>query len=263
MLFVSMATYNTPRSLVDRAVKSVLGQTHRDLRLVLVNDGGPPLHGLVRDKRLVVVNLPENRGRYFADAVVTEAIADRPDALWSVHDSDDWSEPHRFERLLPHMKDGAVVSSYWRHRNGQKHMVQQPARVQIDRPKRGFAHLAHWCSGVYTSERVRRAGGIHPGFLVGFDTLFVRMLVMTGQVGVVDQPDYHWCRRQSGSLTTAPKTRFGSKLRVDTKKVLSRLDDLAWDAGTNRGEVIRSDVDPLLAEQVSYHALRLNNRLAA
>ena len=263
MLFVSMATYNTPRSLVDRAVRSVLRQTYRDLRLVLVNDGGTPLHGLVRDRRLVVVNLPENRGRYFCDAVVTEAIADREDALWSVHDSDDWSEPHRFELLLPNTKDGAVVSSYWRHRNGQRHLLQQPQRAKLEQPKKGFVHLAHWCTGIYSTGRIAKAGGIHPGFQVGFDTLFVRMVAMTGPIGVVDQPDYHWCRRSSGSLTTAPKTRFGSPARVEAKRRLSRLDDLAWENLDDPGAVIRADVDPLLAEQVAHHAAKLRDRLGA
>lgn len=263
MLVVSMPTYRTPRHLLDRAVRSVLRQSYRKLRLVLVNDGGEPLHSLPRDRRLLVVNMEDNKGRYFCDAVVTEAIAHRPDVVWSVHDSDDWSEVERYENLLPQMKDGAVLSSYWRHQGSRKPILQKPLKARIERPQTGFVHISHWVSGLYTSERVQKAGGVHPGFRVGFDTLFVRMVAMTGKTAVVDQPDYHWCRRASGSLTTSPPTRFGSPARVAAKRQLAHLDELAWQNREDPGSVIRADVDELLKEQVAVEAAKLRDRLDA
>ena len=69
---VSMPYYACPATL-GRAVESVLGQTHRDLTLVVVNDGDRrspwPLLADIDDDRLVRFDLAENRGRYFADAI--------------------------------------------------------------------------------------------------------------------------------------------------------------------------------------------------
>lgn len=258
MLVVSMPTYQTPSQLLLRAVNSVLHQTYTDLRLVVVNDGDGLLTNLPDDPRLVLFPLPENRGRYFADAIVTEAIKPYPEILWSVHDADDWSDRHRYKTLLPAMKDGAAVAQYWRHRKGKAGpYLQRPAVARIKHPTADFVHLAHWGSGVYTSERVQRAGGIHPGFRVGFDTLFVRMIAMTGEVGISEYPGYHWCQRDGGSLTTAPATRFGSPARVKAKGLLKDLDAAAWRHREDPGAVIRADVPENLRRSVDAYAEEL------
>lgn len=258
-ILVSMPTFNTPRKLLERAISSVLSQSHRDVLLVVVNDGGRKIEGLKADSRLVIFDLPENRGRYFADAVTSEAIAMQPHRIWSVHDADDWSEPDRFERLLPEMDRGAVVASYWREGVNRNRMAQEPSRARIRKPADGFVHLAHWCTGLYTSERVQLAGGIHPGFRVGFDTQFVRMVALTGPVGISEHKAYHWCRRESGSLTTSQGTRFGSPHRAEAKAKLIRMDRAAWDSRQkDPGGVIRDDVAPALVVEVANHASRLS-----
>jgi glycosyltransferase involved in cell wall biosynthesis len=262
MLIVSMPTYQTPWKLLRRAANSVLAQTYSDLHLVIVSDGDDQLRWLPEDDRVTVYYLPENRGRYFADAVVTEAIKPYPDVLWAVHDADDWSDRHRFKTLIPEMEDGAAVGQYWRHRHGGKPpYLQRPLTAKIERPSGGLVHLAHWVSGVYTSERVQRAGGIHPGFRVGFDTLFVRMVVMTGPVGISEYPGYHWCQRNGGSLTTASATKFGSPARLAAKRYLQRLDEAAWENRQDPGAVIRQDVPADLRAEVEMHAAVLREVL--
>ena len=263
MITVSIPTYATPPDLLDRAVRSALGQTGVDLRVVVVNDGGPKLD-LPTDDRLTVYDLPVNRGRYFADAVVTRAIADRPDDWWAVLDADDWWEPGHLARLLPHAIDGAVVSTYIRHEVGRGAMRTEPSPRIAKRPgpRDGFAHLAHWCSGAWTVDRVMRAGGIHPGFRVGYDTQFVLMTWLTGEVGICRVPGYHWCRRSEGSLTTAKETRFGSPHRSRAKAQLVELyrDAHRWrdhDPGSRlRGSIAYED-----RKEVERHALQLRRRL--
>lgn len=263
MITISIPTHRTPPGLLRRAVTSALGQTGVDVRVVVVNDGGDPLTDLPADDRLVVYNLPENRGRYFADAIVTRAIAGSPTDWWAVLDADDYWEPGHLATVVPHAIDGAVVSTYVRHQPGRSDLRTEPSpRISKPPDRGGFTHLAHWCSGAWTVERVNRAGGIHPGFRVGYDTLFVLMVRLTGDVGICRTAGYHWCRRDEGSLTTAKETRFGSPHRTRAKAELVELyrDVYRWRRDDPGGRM-RKAIPYELRKQVERHALALRPRL--
>lgn len=270
-VLITMPTYQTPPELLDRAVRSVLDQTHRDLKLVLMADGHRLMASrLPQDDRLIVHRVmptivrgqrPASHGRYFLDAVTTSLARD--DEVVIIHDADDWSEPDRLERLLPVMRDGAAIARYWRHQK-KRAFVQEPARHRFQTPTEHFTHIGHWCSGAYTGERIRRAGGIHPGFRVGYDTLFVRMIALTGKVGISQHAAYHWEQRDGGSLTTSKETGFRSAHREAAKKQLIRLNLEAWHRRhDDPGAVIREDVPADLAEQVAAEAELLRPKLGA
>ena len=263
-LVVSIPTWSTPPRLLARSVASALASDAEPL-VVLVEDGEdtdprfePPTHD-----RLIRHRLAENRGRYFADAVVVGALA--PEQWWAPLDADDWAEPDHHSRVVDAgRRTGATVSRYHRSGRGRRGaFVQDPSTGRLEGPPtEAFHHLAHWCSGAYRVDRVRRAGGIHPGFRVGYDTLFVLMLHLTGPVSVVDQPGYHWERRDSGSLTTAKETRFGSPHRIEAKERLRRLYRAAWEQRLHDpGGVIRRDVDPFVADDVARESEALAGRL--
>lgn len=261
-LVVSVPTFNTPDELLHRALDGLLTQTLDDLAVVVVNDGGRPLRGLPSDPRLVAYELPENRGRYFADAVVTRALSSRPGTFWSPHDADDWSEPERFEKLLPSAVDGAVLAPYWRHQPGREPSVHQPRVDAIARPTGRFTHLVHWCTGAYTIERLKRAGGLHPGFRIGFDTLHTLMIALTGSTAVHAEATWHWHRRMTGSLTSDPRTRLGSIHRDQVRRQLKMLYQTAWERRHARpGAVITQHVPSALADEVDKHATRLAKEL--
>jgi len=86
---------------VRRAVESLLGQTHKRLTVVVVNDGDPvsPWRELqhIRDPRLVRFNVAKSRGPYFAHQVVLGASTA---PYFLVQDADDWSSPERVATLL-------------------------------------------------------------------------------------------------------------------------------------------------------------------
>lgn len=257
-----MPTRDTPAELLRRAVDGVLAQTLEDLALVVVNDGGATPRGLPRDDRLVLYELPESHGRYFADAVVTRALTSRPGTFWSPHDADDWSEPERFEKLLPAAVDGAALAPYWRHQPDREPRVHQLRVEAIASPTGRFTHLGHWCAGTHTVERVERAGGIHPGFRIGFDTLHTLMVALTGPLAVHDEPAWHWYRRTTGSLTSDPRTRLGSIHREAVRRQLRALYQRAWQRRHARpGDVVRDDASRALRAAVEEHADRLAEEL--
>ena len=111
--------YYRCKSSIRRAVESILGQTYTQLRVIVVNDGDPdpPWDALadIRDPRLVCFDLPVNRRRYFAYAVVLNAISE---PYFLIQDADDWSEPDRLARrmqALHEQRADAAVSSFYRY----------------------------------------------------------------------------------------------------------------------------------------------------
>jgi glycosyltransferase involved in cell wall biosynthesis len=190
---VSMPYYGCPE-LVERAVASVLRQTHHDVHLVIVGDGEePPVR--TRDSRVDVITLPVNRGAYFAHQLVLRASSDD---WWAPHDADDWTDPEHIERLMAARRgETAVVSgSIWFH----------------DRSGRTKHHVATYWVGLYGRERLLSFGGFNPAERVGQDSLTLHMLRLSGTVSRTKVPTYHRVKR-NGSLTTAPATNMQSAYR--------------------------------------------------
>jgi glycosyltransferase involved in cell wall biosynthesis len=200
-------------AMLARCVKSLRGQTHKDLRILVIGDGQKP--GLrVRDSRVQVHTLPANRGAYFTRAVALAAT----DTPWhGVVDSDDWVDPGWAETLLAAGGDAVQHGSRWVEQEGQ------PAEAQVWRhARRPLArNLLHYTShaGIYTTARLRDAGGYSPAYRVGYDSLLVSVLRILGPIKIVDEPLYH--RSVHGaSLSRAEATKIGSPYRVGVREEL-------------------------------------------
>jgi len=222
---VSIPFHGHPRML-RRAVESILQQTHRELTAVVVNDGGPSpwsaLEGL-DDPRLVRFDLPVNRGRYFADAVV---LASSRSPFFLVQDADDWSEPQRIATLLRRLRaehaSGAVSASR-RHRGTSRGAL---AAVEtwpaLARPL--TAALEHRANhhGLFRAEALRAIGGYYGGFRIGYDTLLVNLLLMTGRLTSVEEALYHRTIH-AASLSNSPQTGMHSAARRQATEGLRRM----------------------------------------
>ena len=100
---VLLATYQSDRLAV--AIKSILQQTHRNLELVIVNDGGISVSTMIEefnDERIKLIELKENHGLAEAlniglDYCTGEYIARM--------DADDFSLPFRINAQLKYIKD--------------------------------------------------------------------------------------------------------------------------------------------------------------
>ncbi|TCJ15265.1 glycosyltransferase family 2 protein [Rubrobacter taiwanensis] len=99
---VIIPAYNTERYVV-RAVESALGQTERDLEVIVVDDASTDrtaeMVRAIRDERVRLLSCRRNLGPGGARNRGLEAAAGEWVALL---DSDDWYAPDRLERLIQH-----------------------------------------------------------------------------------------------------------------------------------------------------------------
>lgn len=221
MLAVSMPFHPATSGLVARAVRSVLNQSHRDLVLVVVNDGGgddawKPLRRF-RDDRLVRFDLAANEGRYYADAVVLGA-SERE--WWTPHDSDDWSERSRYANLLARTDHSVdVVLGGWvtSHPSGRS-SIKMPRLVFDDQRLRYQANHV----GLWRTEALRSIGGPHPEWRYAYDTLMVGLATRHLSVVTSDDAGYHHEVRP-GSLSSSRETGIGSQARTLAHRKRQRI----------------------------------------
>lgn len=248
LVTVSMPYYGCPET-IRRAVLAVLAQTMPDFRLVVVNDGeSAGVWGAIadiEDPRLVRFDLPENRGRYFCDAVVLAATRSE---WFAVHDADDAAEPGWLATMLElasHIRPPRDwVSTAQSVEAADGTWVTEKPKVSI--PRATLVHYAHM-AGLYRTEWLREvAGGVHPAYRVGYDSLLSMIARQFGNGVNIATPLYNRFRR-AGSLTDAPETGMRSKYRRQER---AKLVDL-WRRIRNTdvpAEVIRAEASQLWAE---------------
>lgn len=255
---------------IRRAVETLLGQTHTDLRIVVVNDGmkptrtkpvWEPLDG-ISDQRLTRFDLAHNRGRFYADAVV---LASCMTPWFAICDADDWAEPEWLAELAGVMRDsgpsvGAVVSPHLVHRGPKSPGKVEPVDGDVfsDRRIPRLKHLAHHAA-LYDTKKLRDVGGPNPGYTIGYDTLLINAMRLRYRVRASMIPRYHRVRR-AGSLTQAAGTRFGSPARNQVINALSQLYGRAVSA-TDPVSVIVDAIRPEIMRDVVADASRLRQEL--
>lgn len=214
---VSIPSFGTVK-LIKRAVESVLAQTHKNLSVFVVNDGDleAPWDALssITDRRLVRVDLSENRGPYFCTALVHLA-ADADFIL--IQDSDDWSDPTRVAELLQLAEQsgkGACTSAQYVH--GAKDTDCPELRDFSDRLEapvddrfvdRGRHH------GLFRSSLIEDVGGYYGGFRVGYDGFLMNAFFLLNEIAYTVKPLYHRQKRPD-SITMNSQTGFGTAYRT-------------------------------------------------
>lgn len=258
MILVSVPYFEDPWH-IRRAVDLLLGQTYRELRVVVTRDGGriSPWQFLsdISDPRLVRFELPKNRGRYYVDSV---ALAANPFELFSVHDSDDWSNSTRFETMVEALAEAdAVCDGFYRHglNEATERYVPKPQMIGY-RSGRSLWHFAHH-KGIWRTEKIRILG-MGPTFRVGWDTYLMHFAALCLKVEWLKYLGYHQQRRK-GSLTQSSATGIASKHRAEAIK---RLDEL-WKKGSENPEGVEELLRPPigLVEQIEADAGRLRELL--
>jgi glycosyltransferase involved in cell wall biosynthesis len=213
---------------IRRAVESLLRQTHRNLTIVVANDGDadPPWIELasIRDERLVCFELKRNRGPFFATSVVLHA-ANAPYLL--IQDADDWSDPERVSLLLAALErdrsDFAVsAQSLYVQSEGSLHLSgvrwsersnapSPPARFMVNPCLTSEYNYRAPHHGLFRSQALRDVGGYYAGFRLSYDRLLTNLMMMRGSVSHVPVSLYYRLMRAE-SITHSPSTAWNSEM---------------------------------------------------
>jgi glycosyltransferase involved in cell wall biosynthesis len=213
---------------IRQAVDSLLQQTHRNLTIVVANDGDedPPWDELaaIHDARLVRFELKRNRGPFFATSVVLHAV-DAPYLL--IQDADDWSDRRRVSLLLAALERdqsnfAVSTQSLYIQRDASLHLsgVRWTECSMAPSPPDRFVvnpcltseyryRVPH--HGLFRCRALRDVGAYYAGFRLSYDRLLTNLMLMTGRVSHVPLPLYYRLIRAE-SITHSPTTKWNSEM---------------------------------------------------
>jgi 2-polyprenyl-3-methyl-5-hydroxy-6-metoxy-1,4-benzoquinol methylase len=198
---ISMSYYGTGDKILE-SVKSILNQSFRDFRLVILNDGGDtnkvwdPLRG-IDDPRVVRFDIRKNSGTYFAHAI---SLLSCNTEFWLPHDSDDISRLDRLEKLLSKSANQDVVFNKYN-------------KINVDGSKLPSKSFPHW-SALYRTKFLKSIGGINPSRRVGFDSTLIHLCKVLGKTTQIEEELYSYILRPN-SLTVNDNTNIKSLIRQD------------------------------------------------
>ncbi len=222
LISVVMPVYGVERWL-ERAARSVLEQTERNLELILVDDGSPDASGALCDRlaeedaRVSVVHLSENGGLSHAR---NEGLARAAGKYVFFMDSDDVVEPELLQRAAQAAESaqadwlifGATEDHY--DASGRltltRRIAPEPRTVRTQAGKQAAVIalerqtlLGYAWNKLYRAGFLRENGLTFQSIELIEDILFNIECARHARVSVVlDECGYHYARRASGSLTS-------------------------------------------------------------
>lgn len=113
-LVVIMPAYNS-EATIGKAIESILSQSYRNLRLVVVDDCSTDstlaiAKSYLRDDRVAIYKNNKNSGAYYARNVGLAAVKDVSWYAFTTHDADDVSFEHRYVRSIKFLKKPRFVA---------------------------------------------------------------------------------------------------------------------------------------------------------
>ena len=238
---VIIPVYNV-EPYVRKCLDSVLGQTHVNLEILLINDGSTDNSGKIcdeyalRDSRVRLFS-KENGGLSSALNVGLENYTG--DYLGFV-DSDDWIEPDMYEKLLSTITgvDIAICSYFEDTVSGSKeikNMMGIEESVISSKEMLLYPLMRDYYKGfcgyvwnkLYSASIIKESGlFFDEGIKYAMDVLFYETLVTENEcVGsYIDKPLYHYLHRE-GAITKSKSF----DIKTDILKVYKRVEELLPD----------------------------------
>lgn len=269
---ICMPAYNAER-FVAEAIESVLCQTHRDLELIVINDGSRDrTHEIAlgfarKDSRVKLFSNPCNQG---LTAARNRAFQEASGSFLAIADADDVLHPERIERQLDFLRShpgvGVLGTDVAFLEAGGRDIPSQP--LYEDDAKIRFQMRFLPClwntTTIYRREVLEQVGGYDSAFDAGgedFD-LWSRLLTHTDFANLPLK--LVSCRLYGESVSAAPSGRCLDNVLEVSRRLLNEYANLAMSPEERGGLhlfMIRGGVTPEVAarsleilEQLRQHA---------
>ena len=202
--------YNAEKT-INRCVDSLIGQTYKNIEIILVNDGSKD-NSLLKcrqyesvDSRIKVIDKVNGGVSSARNAGLDIAKGD----FIMFCDSDDWVEPDWCEQLLTNYKDGCLVMCgyYYRTNSDETKKIVCEAKEYHKTDFFKFSHngvFAPW-SKIYSTDIIKKYHiRFQQGISLGEDKLFVWRYYTHIDNGIlfVDEPLYNYFCANEESLSS-------------------------------------------------------------
>ena len=206
---VIVAVYKMPEYL-PRCIEGILGQTFRDIELILVDDGSPDNCGEIcdgyaaKDPRVHVIH-KQNAGVCAARNTGLDWVYDHSDSQWIFfHDNDDWIHPETLERMLSAaqaMKTELCICGYQETAGADPEIRAEDLKPVSWTPKAFFMehHVnATVCWGKLYSRALLDGRRYPEGKYIEDEFLTYRLLFACERLAVIPAPLYAYFVNSAG-----------------------------------------------------------------
>ena len=231
---------------LGRCVDSILAQTHRNLEVILVDDGSPDRCGMIcdeyaeRDPRVCVIHKVNGGLSSARNAGIDVA---RGDWLEFV-DSDDWIEPDAVENMLSlALEENAelVIGGRWdvRAKTGEKRPGLCPTKREVVSAEEAVSRIFRWdncdssaCDKLF-ARRLFREARFPMGVVTEDVPIMYKIVLDAGTVVFLDKPIYNYFHRE-GSITYTAVSEKNFHFSRHTAEILPFIQKyhpkLEWEA---------------------------------
>lgn len=206
---VIVGVYKMPQYL-PRCIEGILGQTFRDIELILVDDGSPDECGQIcdeyarRDSRVHVIH-QQNAGICLARNAGLDWAFANSDSRWIFfHDNDDWIHPETLERLLSAAQelDTHIAVCGYQQTSGENPIVE-PAQLHPERWTPKDFYMQHFvnatvCWGKLYRKTCFEGQRYPPGKYIEDEFLTYRLLFAGPALAVISAPLYAYFVNPAG-----------------------------------------------------------------
>ncbi|MEF2836985.1 MAG: glycosyltransferase [Oscillospiraceae bacterium] len=206
---VIVAVYKMPEFL-PRCIDGILGQTFRDLELILVDDGSPDHCGQIcdeyaaKDRRVHVIH-KENAGVCVARNTGLDWVYEHSDSEWIFfHDNDDWIYPETLERLYHAAieQNTRISITAYQMTEGEDPVIVPEQLVPVAWTPKDF-YLQHFvnatvCWGKLYHKSVFDGKRYPPGKYIEDEFLTYLLLFAQEKISVISAPMYAYYINRAG-----------------------------------------------------------------
>jgi len=220
LVSIVMTAFNEEQ-YVERALKSLLNQTWRNIEVIVVDDGSTDatadiLEWFQQNSRVTLIFLPKNQGAYAARNAALPYVKGE---YCTFQDADDWSHPRRIEeQILPLLCNShlsATLSKFFRI-----HVETGFPYAQRIYP----FHRLNPSSLMLRTEILKQFGGFDANTKVGADSEFIdRIKTLKGEKSIyILQAPLSLGAYRKGSLTTDASLGIDDKGRSTYREQYSK-----------------------------------------